>query len=204
MLVRHGYGVLLLDRRGEGQSEGDPNGLGWGMDADIAAAAAFLRERPDVEHGRVGGLGLSVGGEVLIEAAAKTDLLRAVVSEGAGIRSLREALGVRGVSRWLTAPYWAVSTGATAILSGRLPPPSLAALVPRIAPRPVLLVYAAHGQGGENLNPDYFAAAGEPKELWRIPDSGHIGGIDARSGEYERRVVGFFDRALLGAGGTAP
>jgi uncharacterized protein len=204
MLVRHGYGVLLLDRRGEGQSEGDPNGLGWGMAADITAATAFLSERPDVEQGRVGGLGLSVGGEVLLEAAAKTDVLRAVVSEGAGIRSLREALEARGVSHWVTAPYWAVTTGATAIFAGRLPPPSLEDLVPRIAPRPVLLVYAAHGQGGEDLNPGYFAAAGEPKELWRIPEGGHTGGIDARSGEYERRVIGFFDRALLGANRTPP
>ena len=141
---------------------------------------------------------------MLLEAAANTDMLRAVVSEGAGIRSLREALGVRACRRWLTTPYWTVTTGATAIFAGRLPPPSLEDLVPRIAPRPVLLVYAAHGQGGEDLNPEYFAAAGEPKELWRIPDGGHTGGIDARSGEYERRVVGFFDRALLGAGGTAP
>ena len=29
MLARHGYGVLLFDRRGEGESEGDPNGFGW-------------------------------------------------------------------------------------------------------------------------------------------------------------------------------
>jgi fermentation-respiration switch protein FrsA (DUF1100 family) len=204
MLVRHRYGVLLFDRRGEGQSEGDPNGLGWGMARDIAAATAFLRARPDVADGRVGGLGLSVGGEVLLEAAAETDGLRAVVSEGAGIRSLREALQLRGVSRWLTAPYWAITTGATAVFAGRLPPSSLEDLVPRIAPRPVLLVYAAHGQGGEELNPVYFAAAGEPKELWRIPDGGHTGGIEARLEEYERRVVGFFDRALLGADRTNP
>ena len=165
-----------------------------------------LEERPARRYARrsLVGLGLSVGGEVLLEAAAETDMLRAVVSEGAGIRSLREALEARGVSHWITAPYWAVTTGATAIFAGRLPPPSLEDVVPRIAPRPVLLVYAAHGQGGENLNPDYFAAAGEPKELWRIPDGGHIGGIDARSGEYERRVVGFFDRALLGGNRTAP
>ena len=31
-LARHGYGVLLFDRRGEGDSEGDPNSLGWGGD----------------------------------------------------------------------------------------------------------------------------------------------------------------------------
>ena len=29
MLVRHGYGVLLFDRRGEGESNGDPNEFGW-------------------------------------------------------------------------------------------------------------------------------------------------------------------------------
>ena len=42
----------------------------------------------------------------------------------------------------------------------------------------------------------YHAAASEPKELWEIPESGHTGGIDARPDEYERRVVGFFDRSL--------
>jgi len=44
------------------------------------------------------------------------------------------------------------------------------------------------------------AAAGGPKELWELPEAGHTGGLDARPGEYERRVVGFFDRYLLGRG----
>ena len=33
-------------------------------------------------------------------------------------------------------------------------------------------------------------------ELWEIPESSHIGGLDARPAEYERRVVSFFDRSL--------
>jgi hypothetical protein len=33
MLIRHGYGVLLFDRRGEGASEGDPNAFGWSVTA---------------------------------------------------------------------------------------------------------------------------------------------------------------------------
>ena len=33
MLARHGYGVLLFDRRGEGRSEGEPNAWGWSGDA---------------------------------------------------------------------------------------------------------------------------------------------------------------------------
>ena len=73
MLVDHGYGVLLFDRRGEGGSEGEPNAYGWGGDRDVHAAVDFLQRRPDVEPDRIGGLGLSVGGEVLLEAAAETD-----------------------------------------------------------------------------------------------------------------------------------
>src|SRR3954454_196774 len=53
MLARHGYGVLLFDRRGEGESEGDPNVFGWGGDRDVVAAAAYLRSRPDVARSRI-------------------------------------------------------------------------------------------------------------------------------------------------------
>jgi fermentation-respiration switch protein FrsA (DUF1100 family) len=198
LLARRGYGVLLFDRRGEGESEGDPNALGWAGGADLKAAAAFLERRHDVEPGRIGGIGLSVGGELLLQTAAESKALRAVVSEGAGIRSVREALELDGVQRWLAVPQWAVITAATAIFSNHRPPPNLRALVARIGPRPVLLVYATHGQGGEELNPAYYAASREPKQLWEIPDASHTGGIDARPAEYERRVIGFFDRALLG------
>jgi fermentation-respiration switch protein FrsA (DUF1100 family) len=73
----------------------------------------------------------------------------------------------------------------------------LKSLVPRIGPRPLFLIYATHGQGGEvELSPQYYAAAGEPKTLWAMPDASHTGGITARPQEYERRVVAFFDHAL--------
>jgi hypothetical protein len=47
------------------------------------------------------------------------------------------------------------------------------------------------------LNPKYYAAAGEPKSIWKITEGRHTGGIDAVPEEYERRVIGFFDDALL-------
>ena len=50
MLVEHGYGVLLFDRRGEGASEGDPNIFGWVGDRDLHAATDYLRSRPDVDR----------------------------------------------------------------------------------------------------------------------------------------------------------
>ena len=71
MLAANGYGVLLYDRRGEGASEGDPNGWGWDFDKDIRAGIDFLKQRADVEPGKIAGLGLSVGGEMLLQTAAE-------------------------------------------------------------------------------------------------------------------------------------
>ena len=196
MLVRHGYGVLLLDARGYDGSEGDPNLFGWDDAKDIDAAVAWLQSRPDVNDGRIGGIGFSVGGEAMIDAAASNTGLRAVVSEGAGVRSIREDL-LRGPRGWFALPEAAVQTGALAVMSGTPPPPALDDLAARIAPRPLFLIYAGQGVGGEELNPEYFEAASQPKTLWKIDEAGHVGGFEARPEEYEQRVVAFFDRALL-------
>ena len=83
-LVRHGYGVLLLDMRGYANSDGDPNMFGWNGRKDVDAGVAFLTRRADVRDGRIGGLGFSVGGEVMLEAAAETGL-----SAGGGRRRRR-------------------------------------------------------------------------------------------------------------------
>jgi uncharacterized protein len=203
MLVRHGYGVLLLDARGYDGSDGDPNLFGWSDAKDIDAAVAWLQRRPDVEGGRIGGIGFSVGGEMLLQTAASNTGLRAVVSEGAGARSVREDL-LRGPSGWLALPEAFLQTAAVAVMSGAPPPPSLTDLAPRIAPRSVFLIYAGRGAGGEELQPHYYEALRQPKTLWLIPESGHTGGLSARPSEYERRVVGFFERTLFPADEVTP
>jgi MYXO-CTERM domain-containing protein len=198
MLARHGYGVLLFDRRGEGESEGEPNAWGWGGEKDIKAAIAFLERRPDVEHGRIGGIGLSVGGEMMLEAASETEALKAVVSEGAGARAFSDELDhdMSGVEKWLNATSSAVKAAAVAVFANQSPPPNLKDVVGRIAPRPLLLIAAPNSPAGEDLNRGYFKAAGAPKTLWEIPESKHVGGLTARPAEYERRVTRFFDDAL--------
>jgi hypothetical protein len=198
MLIRHGYGVLLFDRRGEGESEGDPNALGWNGDRDIKAAIAFLRQRPDVDPERIGGMGLSVGGELMLETAAETDTLKAVMSDGAGIRSVREASAASWSNKVLAVPVWGGMTVATAVFSDDAPPPNLNDIVDRIAPRPVFFVYAERGQGGEDLSQDFYESASEPKFVWEVPGAKHTGGAELRPREYERRMTGFFDAALLG------
>jgi dienelactone hydrolase len=198
MLARHGYGVLLFDRRGEGRSDGEPNTLGWGGDQDIKAAIAFLQRRADVDPDRIGGIGLSVGGELMLETAAETDELAAVVSEGGGARSYREDIDedVPDHDRPFNAVLSAMKTASVAVSTNQLPPTHLKDLVGEIAPRPLMLIAAPNSGHGEELNRDYHAAAGANSTLWEIPESRHMRGIEARPAEYERRVVGFFDRAL--------
>jgi dienelactone hydrolase len=198
MLVRHGYGVLLFDRRGEGQSDGDFNAYGWGGDADLKAAIGFLTRRDDVDPDRIGGLGLSVGGEMLLETAAEDDRLRAVVAEGASVRSLAEHWDDPALSQ-VQKPFTplAAQTLAVAVFANEGPPPSLLDLVDDIAPRSLLLIRGLEGQPAEILNRAFHGAAGEPKELWEVPGARHTAALAASPQEYERRVVGFFDRALF-------
>jgi dienelactone hydrolase len=194
-LARHGYGVLLFDRRGEGESEGDPNLFGWQGERDIHAAVAYLQTRPDVDPERIGGIGLSVGGEMMIEAAAESTALKAIVSEGASGRSVRDIAANPGGS-WQELIGNSFATAATAIFTDNLPPATLKSLVPKMSAA-VFFIYGENGQSVEKpANTAFYEAARGPKEIWKVPGSGHIGGLDARPEEYERRVVAFFDRML--------
>ena len=83
------------------------------------------------------------------------------------------------------------------MFSNHAPPPNLNDMVERISPRPVFFIYSAHGQGGEELSQDFYESAGEPKDVWKVQEGGHVGGAEARPREYERRLTAFFDEALL-------
>lgn len=196
MLARNGYGVLVIDPRGWGRSQGDPNAFGWAGSKDVRGAVDWVAARPEVDPGRVGGLGLSVGGEMMIQAAAETDALAAVVSEGAGERSVREFLsGVSGPD-WLALPQYAALTSSVALFGNDTPPPGLEDLAGEVD-APLLLVYGEHGQSLERvLNPKYAAAAGDTASLWEVPGSGHMGGLEAQPEPYENRLVAFFGDAL--------
>ncbi len=198
MLARHGYGVLLFDRRGEGRSEGEPNAWGWGGEADVKAAIAYLQRRPDVDADRIGGIGLSVGGEMMIETAAETDELAALVSEGAGARSTTEDMdhGDPALGKWTFGLAMSVVKSATvAVSSNQAPPANLKDLAAKVE-QPMLLIAAPNAPTGEQLNRGYAKAAGASATLWEIPESDHMGAQESRPREYERRVVGFFDEAL--------
>ena len=146
MLARAGYGVLLYDARGNGESEGRHDAMGWTWEPDVAAAVDFLSRRPDV-RGRIGALGISTGAEAVLQAAARNDEIAAVVSDGAIARNLAETRQLAGVEELQAVPYFGLLFGTIRTLTGTPQPQPLQQLVPEIAPRPVLLI--ASGAGTE-------------------------------------------------------
>jgi len=198
MMARHGYGVLIFDRRGEGKSDGDPNPYAWnGGEKDLRAAIGFLKGRRDVEPGRIGGIGLSVGGETFLQTAARSDDVQAVVSEGATARSGGELDSVPG-SPLAQVMINRIVTAGTAVFSNASPPEHLIDQVDEIAPRAMFLIYAPKVDNGdeERFSHAYYREAGRPKLIWGVPEAGHVGAQDARPREYERRITRFFDEAL--------
>jgi len=196
MLAQHGYGVLIFDRRGEGRSQGDPDGWGWDFDKDIRAGVAFLKHRSDVDPQRIAGLGLSVGGEMMLETASETTDLAAVVAEGAGARTAGEEIDdANGINKVTALVSYGIRDATNTVVQGRMPPANLKGLVPKIAPRPVFFIHAGPRDVGQ-LGPDYYRAAGQPKQIWEAK-GGHTKAFATEPREYERRVVDFLDRSLL-------
>ena len=193
---RHGYGVLLYDSRGRGESEGSPNALGWGWEKDVAGALDFVSDRPDVDDGRIGAVGLSTGADVLIEVAANDRRIGAVVSDGATARSFDDYRNLAGLDA--EAPYFWTMVNAVRVLSGASPGAPLAELAPKVSPTPLFLISAGNDLNERDFNGVYATAARKPVEHWHLPDVRHTAAVRERAAEYDRRVVGLFDEHLLG------
>src|SRR6185436_14116487 len=136
---------------------------------DVAGALGFLRGRPDVDPGRIGGLGLSTGADVLIEVAAKDRELKAVVADGATAESFADYRNLDGLDE--AAPFFWTMYTAARIFSGASPDDPLKELVARVSPTPLLLIATGRDLPAElGLNRIYAEAAREPVELWELPD----------------------------------
>lgn len=80
-LTAAGYGVLVPDYRGWGESEGEPGAL-YPLDQveDIRAGLSYLETRADVARGRLGLFGVSFGGGHATSVAGLDQRVRAAVS----------------------------------------------------------------------------------------------------------------------------
>lgn len=189
MLAEQGYGVLLYDLRGHGESGGNGRSLGWQDVADAEAAIDFLQHK-GVAH--IGLFGFSAGGQVALRTAVSNPTVEAVAADAPGYANAEDFPPPTHWEEWwdqLNAPLlfqllsWRTKTAV---------PPSLVSTISQIAPRPILLI----ATGSASFEQRYFAQAGDPKTLWLIPDVEHGGGPAAHPEEYASRLVAFFDQTF--------
>jgi uncharacterized protein len=200
VLATHGYGVLLYDARGHGRSDGTAMDFGWYGDLDIAAALSYLESRPEVDPARLGAVGMSMGGEQVVGAAATDPRIRAVVGEGVTGRGLTDKGWLpRHWRGWIQRGIDAVLYGTADLLTEASPPISLRDAVAEAAPKPVLLIAGGATMGNAEEDADRWIQAGSPAtvELWVVPHTGHTAALRTQPEEWEAKVIGFLDNALL-------
>jgi len=207
VLARHGYGALLLDARGHGRSGGRAMDFGWWGDSDVRAAVDLVTTLPGVT-GDVAVLGLSMGGEEAIGAAASDPRIAAVVAEGATARVAADKnwlVDAYGFSGRLQHVLDAATYGLAGLLSPASAPSALRSSMAAIAPRPVLLVSAATVPDEARAARHLASAAPATTTTWDVPGAGHTKALATDPDGWAARVVGFLDRVLgtRTAAGTA-
>jgi uncharacterized protein len=168
-LPERGFNVFLLDYRGYGASKGEPS-LDGAL-RDVEGALSMLVARPDVNGNNLVVFGQSLGGSLAIYAVAHSqfrDQIQALIAEGA-FASFRDITREKLASFWLTWPLqyplsWTVRDDYSPIRA-----------IASIGPIPLLIIHGAHDSTVPPANAQrLFDAAREPKQLWVIPEAGHI------------------------------
>ncbi len=196
-LLEEGYAVLMPDSRAHGESGGSIVTYGrWELD-DALRWASWSRSRGCA---RLFGLGVSMGGVALIEAAAEQPAFRSIVAE-CPYRDLRTVAEERIVQKLpvpspvgrlaakLIVP--SASLYARALYGLDLDRPAAAASAARLA-TPLLLI---HGLEDAKIPPAHsraIAEAAPAATLWLVPGSQHIAASVVAPAEFNRRVLEFF------------
>lgn len=202
ILARHGYNVLLYEARpcaGKG-----PNSLGYLEVDDVGDVIQFLKQNNasvQVDMGRIALHGFSSAGATSIMAAARYPEIRAVVAEG-GYDDAKMQMGIGAAQ---TVPEKLILFGAqvTYRLTTGFDLTVLSPLdaITKIPPRPIFLIYGSREVSlpgaQEELSAVRAADPNAPADLWIVPGAVHGGYVAVAAAEYERRVVAFYDCALL-------
>ena len=196
-LHQAGYNLLVFDLRGHGQSDGEGTTMGFREPEDARAAVAEARA---LDLGPIALFGYSLGASIAVEEAAVNPDVSAVV-EDSGFSSVGDVFMARfsEVTHLPDMPWAApllvfgqVDIG-TSLWNVR--PVAQAALLNK----PLLAIIGS----ADTIVPPaegmaIFQAAAGPKQLFVVPDAGHVGAYNTANGKYERTVLDFLARSLEG------
>lgn len=196
-LLRAGYGVVMMDARSHGASEGAMATYGWKERQDTRAIVAALCASENAHH--LFALGESMGAAIALQSAAVEPRIDGVVAESS-FSDLREVsydyAGLR-LSPWLGKTIFrpAAFIGLSNLeqdggFKARDVSPEKAVAA---RPFPVLLIC---GTRDRNIpcrhSKRILQTATGPKQLWVVPGAGHAAALGKTPAEFEQRVVTFY------------
>jgi fermentation-respiration switch protein FrsA (DUF1100 family) len=197
-VTAHGYGALLFDQRGCGQSQGDIITLGYNERLDVRAAVAFVRSQAGADS-HLALFGHSMGAGTALMAAAELPEIRAVIAESA-FTTLEENINdsmyiLLGLPPFPFAPlvvfYGQQETGLDIRAVRPLD------VIGQISPRAVLLIHGAKDSVVLVKNSyALYAAAKEPKQLYILPEAAHSGFLQVEPQVYPATILRFLDTSL--------
>jgi len=177
-----GVSALIIDYRGYGRSDEAPLRR-RGLLIDAHAALDYLLTRDDVDAGRIGVLGVSLGSAPAMALVAERDKVRAVATIGA-------------FSSWQGVAHDAIPFVGPLLLSGGM---DQVDAIERFGDRPYLIV---HGEMDEVIDPRHAAILkarcdelGVRAELRLVPGADH-NRILSTNPEIEGEIAAFFTQHL--------
>lgn len=199
-LLRHGYGVVMMDARGHGKSGGNMVTYGWKERYDAVAIVNALEASKPVRH--LFALGVSMGAAVALQSAAAEPRIEAVVAEDpfANLREVAYDYAGLDVSPLLGKTLFrpAVMVAMHSIRrDGGFDPDDVSperAVAARAFPVLLICGTADHQIPCRHAKRIYEAARG-PKDLWVVQGAGHASALGSAPAEYQRRVIAFFEKA---------
>lgn len=198
LLLLAGYGVVMMDARAHGASEGAMATYGWLERNDTRAIVTALEVSEHPRH--LFALGESMGAGIALQSAAVEPRIEAVVAE-ASFANLREAsYDYAGLRRypWLGKTFFAPGTWTMICHAERLAGLPAAEVSPEKAVHarafPVLLICDAADVAlpCRHTKRIYDAAHG-PKQMWIVPNAFHTAALGYEPVEFRRRVLAFYD-----------
>ncbi|MFA5308582.1 MAG: alpha/beta hydrolase [Dehalococcoidales bacterium] len=195
-LAGHDYSVLMFDLRGHGESGGSKFSAGYYEKRDLLGAVDFVKGRG---YRSTGVLGFSMGAATAIFAAAEDDDIDCIVADSC-YADITEIMKREFSARTRFPGFFLSPVLFTVKLFYGVDFPAVkpVAVVPEIAPRPILFI---HGADDTFLPPDHaarlLAAADNPAdELWIVPGAEHVKSYVTNRQEYIDRITAFFDAVL--------
>ena len=197
LFADHDYGVLMLDTRGHGGSEGRPMLWGWWGERDIEAGVDYLTTRSDVVDGRIGAIGMSVGGEQAFAAAGVDPRIRAVVGEGTTARgALDEGMDADGGAGPFIRYVDNFTKLGAAAMSGAPRPTPMRDAFKAMDGQQALVIAAGTSPEEISAAAAFEAVAPETVSTWVVPGAGHTGARLTDPAGWEAHVFSFFDEVL--------